>query len=111
MNAEKNVWKCPICNKLAYLEGLEVDQYIWGIITSTGLDVEEVTIDSNAYWKPINKYESGKKNNLFFLFSIFYFPLLLLVCSLSESIESKKFNAINLIVFVVFVFCISIIIR
>lgn len=61
MNADKNTWKCPICNKPAFLEGLEVDQYIWGILTSTGLDVEEVTIDSNAYWKPINKYDSGKE--------------------------------------------------
>lgn len=63
MNADKSTWKCPICNKPAFLEGLEVDQYIWGILTSTGLDVEEVTIDSNAYWKPINKYDSGKTND------------------------------------------------
>lgn len=70
MNAEKNAWKCPICNKPAFLEGLEVDQYIWGIITSTSLEVEEVTIDSNAYWKSINKYESGIIIIIYHFFSL-----------------------------------------
>ena len=42
------------CRKPAQLEGLEVDQYMWGILntTSSSPDVEEVTIDSAANWKP-----------------------------------------------------------
>lgn len=41
-------------SKPALLEGLEVDQYIWGILTNlSNSDVEEVTIDSTASWKPV----------------------------------------------------------
>ncbi|RWS17762.1 zinc finger MIZ domain-containing protein 1-like protein [Dinothrombium tinctorium] len=54
MNAERGTWRCPCCPKSAVLEGLEVDQYMWGIITSlTNCDVEEVTIDASASWKPV----------------------------------------------------------
>lgn len=35
------------------MEGLEVDQYMWGVLnTLTNSDVDEVTIDSAANWKP-----------------------------------------------------------
>lgn len=34
------------------MEGLEVDQYMWGILnTLNSSDVDEVTIDSGANWK------------------------------------------------------------
>jgi len=36
------------------LEGLEIDQYIWGILHSlANTDFEEVTIDTTASWKPV----------------------------------------------------------
>lgn len=39
-------------SKPAQLEGLEVDQYMWGILnTLNNSDVEEVTIDNGANWK------------------------------------------------------------
>lgn len=39
--------------KNAPLEGLEVDQYMWGILnTCNPADIDEVTIDSTANWKP-----------------------------------------------------------
>lgn len=42
-----------IYRKPAQLEGLEVDQYMWGILnTLNTAEVEEVTIDSMANWKP-----------------------------------------------------------
>ena len=50
MNAEKAQWKCPICNRPALLEGLEVDQYIWGICTSVPEEYSEVTLDAKASW-------------------------------------------------------------
>lgn len=44
---------CKFFSKPAQLEGLEVDQYMWGILnTLSSSDVEEVTIDSAANWKP-----------------------------------------------------------
>ncbi|KAH9630632.1 hypothetical protein HF086_007056 [Spodoptera exigua] len=52
LNCERGSWRCPVCNKPAQLEGLEVDQYMWGILnTLNSSDVDEVTIDSGANWK------------------------------------------------------------
>lgn len=43
-----------ICSKTALLEGLEIDQYIWGILHNvTNTEFEEVTVDQTASWKPI----------------------------------------------------------
>ena len=43
-----------VCSKTALLEGLEIDQYIWGILYSlNNTEFEEVTIDPTASWKPI----------------------------------------------------------
>ncbi|UYV62859.1 ZMIZ1 [Cordylochernes scorpioides] len=54
LNCERGAWRCPVCNKPALLEGLEVDQYIWGILTTlSSSDLEEVTIDATASWKPV----------------------------------------------------------
>lgn len=42
------------CSKTALLEGLEIDQYIWGILTNLQTtEFEEVTIDPMAAWKPV----------------------------------------------------------
>ncbi|XP_037084007.1 zinc finger MIZ domain-containing protein 1-like [Pollicipes pollicipes] len=55
MNCERGAWRCPVCNKPAPLEGLEVDQYIWGILNSLqNSDVDEVTIDASASWRASN---------------------------------------------------------
>lgn len=36
------------------LEGLEIDQYMWEILTKlNNTEVEEVTIDASAQWKPV----------------------------------------------------------
>jgi len=41
-------------SKPAVLEGLEVDQYMWGIVQSlSGAPSDEVTIDASANWKPV----------------------------------------------------------
>lgn len=48
---------CFSCSKPAQLENLEIDQYIWGILSGTSnseYPPEEVTIDSQANWKPSN---------------------------------------------------------
>jgi hypothetical protein len=43
------------------LEGLEVDQYMWGILnTLNSSEVEEVTIDSSANWKPAKSLQGIK---------------------------------------------------
>ncbi|XP_056628097.1 zinc finger MIZ domain-containing protein 1-like [Triplophysa dalaica] len=54
LNSERGTWRCPVCNKAAVLEGLEVDQYVWGILnTLQNLDFEEVMIDPSCSWKPV----------------------------------------------------------
>lgn len=54
LNCERGTWRCPVCNKAAVLEGLEVDQYMWGILnTLQNLDFEEVMIDPSCSWKPV----------------------------------------------------------
>ena len=42
------------CSKTALLEGLEIDQYIWGILHNLqGTEYEEVNIEQSASWKAI----------------------------------------------------------
>ncbi|XP_073095295.1 zinc finger MIZ domain-containing protein 2 isoform X3 [Manis javanica] len=52
LNCERGTWRCPVCNKTALLEGLEVDQYMLGIlIYIQNSDHEEITIDPTCSWK------------------------------------------------------------
>ncbi|XP_062034146.1 zinc finger MIZ domain-containing protein 2 [Lepus europaeus] len=54
LNCERGTWRCPVCNKTALLEGLEVDQYMLGIlIYIQNSDYEEITIDPTCSWKPV----------------------------------------------------------
>ncbi|XP_076140152.1 zinc finger MIZ domain-containing protein 2 isoform X2 [Alosa pseudoharengus] len=54
LNCERGTWRCPVCNKTALLEGLEVDQYMLGIlIYIQNSDYEEITIDPVCGWKPV----------------------------------------------------------
>ena len=72
MNCERGFWRCPVCNRQALLEGLEVDQYIWAILTNpimTNSEADEITIDSTASWKPVHvkafkeEHDGGKMIN------------------------------------------------
>uniref|UniRef100_A0A672PIP6 Zinc finger MIZ-type containing 1 n=1 Tax=Sinocyclocheilus grahami TaxID=75366 RepID=A0A672PIP6_SINGR len=54
LNCERGSWRCPVCNKAALLEGLEVDQYMWGILNALqNSECEEVTIDPSCSWRPV----------------------------------------------------------
>ncbi|KAG5679122.1 hypothetical protein PVAND_008714 [Polypedilum vanderplanki] len=55
MNCERGNWRCPVCNKPALTEGLEIDQYMWAILNTLTAqqDTEEVMIDAQANWKAI----------------------------------------------------------
>ncbi|XP_055690592.1 zinc finger MIZ domain-containing protein 1 isoform X2 [Lutzomyia longipalpis] len=56
INCERGSWRCPICNKSALTETLEVDQYMWAILNSLSTqDVDEVIIDNGANWKAVRK--------------------------------------------------------
>ncbi|XP_018410213.1 PREDICTED: zinc finger MIZ domain-containing protein 2 isoform X1 [Nanorana parkeri] len=54
LNCERGTWRCPVCNKTALLEGLEVDQYMLGtLLYIQNYDYEEITIDPSCCWKPV----------------------------------------------------------
>uniref|UniRef100_A0A8C5A1Y5 Zinc finger MIZ-type containing 1 n=1 Tax=Gadus morhua TaxID=8049 RepID=A0A8C5A1Y5_GADMO len=54
LNCERGTWRCPVCNKTALLEGLEVDQYMWGILNAIqNSEFEEVTVDPTCSWRPV----------------------------------------------------------
>uniref|UniRef100_A0A671PNN2 Zinc finger MIZ domain-containing protein 1-like n=1 Tax=Sinocyclocheilus anshuiensis TaxID=1608454 RepID=A0A671PNN2_9TELE len=54
LNCERGTWRCPVCNKSALLEGLEVDQYMWGVLNAIqNSEFEEVTIDPSCSWRPV----------------------------------------------------------
>uniref|UniRef100_A0A3B4BUP3 SP-RING-type domain-containing protein n=1 Tax=Pygocentrus nattereri TaxID=42514 RepID=A0A3B4BUP3_PYGNA len=61
LNCERGTWRCPVCNKPALLEGLEVDQYMWGILNAVqNLEFEEVTIDPSCSWRPVPVKPEGQ---------------------------------------------------
>lgn len=43
-------WTCPVCNKGAAYEHLQVDQYVADILKSTLKSVDQVTIEPNGTW-------------------------------------------------------------
>ncbi|OUC40079.1 MIZ/SP-RING zinc finger, partial [Trichinella nativa] len=53
LNKDRLHWQCPLCGRPAILDNLEIDQYVWGILTNLVKfpEVGEVLIDSNASWK------------------------------------------------------------
>ncbi|XP_043940162.1 zinc finger MIZ domain-containing protein 2 isoform X1 [Protopterus annectens] len=54
LNCERGTWRCPVCNKTALLEGLEVDQYMLGILIYIhNSEHEEITIEPTCSWKPV----------------------------------------------------------
>uniref|UniRef100_A0A182P222 SP-RING-type domain-containing protein n=1 Tax=Anopheles epiroticus TaxID=199890 RepID=A0A182P222_9DIPT len=68
LNCERGNWRCPVCNKPALTEGLEIDQYMWAILntlnssnTPNGMDTEEVIIDAQANWRAVKP--PGSVNN------------------------------------------------
>ena len=56
-----------VCSKSALLEGLEIDQYIWGILKNlSGTEFEEVTLDATASWKPVPLKSVKEEGGLWF---------------------------------------------
>jgi hypothetical protein len=45
---------CPVCNKLALFEDLQIDTYTESILNSIHNDnITEITINSDLYWTPV----------------------------------------------------------
>jgi len=65
LNVDEVIWTCPVCSKSAIVEGLEVDQYLWQMLTTLcKTETEEITIDSNASWIPVVKEINHEDDDL-----------------------------------------------
>jgi hypothetical protein len=54
LNEKSNKWICPVCNKPAVFEDLQIDSYTESILTSIpNENITEITIDSDLRWAPI----------------------------------------------------------
>ncbi|CAF0786367.1 unnamed protein product [Adineta ricciae] len=54
LNEKSNKWMCPVCNKPALYEDLQIDCYMDSILQSIqNHDISEISIDSELCWLPI----------------------------------------------------------
>ncbi|CAF1013165.1 unnamed protein product [Adineta steineri] len=53
LNEKAGKWICPVCNKPALFDDLQIDSYTDSILNSIeNENITEITIDSNLHWKP-----------------------------------------------------------
>jgi hypothetical protein len=54
LNEKAGKWICPVCNKTALFDDLQIDSYTESIIRSIqNENVTEITIDSHLNWTPV----------------------------------------------------------
>ncbi|UJR23301.1 hypothetical protein I4U23_026316 [Adineta vaga] len=54
LNEKSKKWICPVCNKLALYEDLQIDTYMDSILNSIqNHDITEITINGELRWTPI----------------------------------------------------------
>jgi hypothetical protein len=54
LNEKSNKWICPVCNKLALFEDLQIDTYTEAILNSIQNEsITEITINSELLWTPV----------------------------------------------------------
>jgi len=73
LNEKANKWICPVCNKFALFEDLQIDTYTESILSSIqDENITEITINSDLLWTPVVplkiandsiNFESNKKSN------------------------------------------------
>lgn len=55
MNEKAGKWICPVCNKSALFDDLQIDSYTESILNSMENEtIDEISIDSNLNWKPVS---------------------------------------------------------
>jgi hypothetical protein len=54
LNEKSNKWICPVCNKLALYEDLQIDSYTESILNSIqNENITEITINGDLHWTPV----------------------------------------------------------
>ena len=55
---------CPVCNKLALFEDLQIDTYTESILNSIqNENIAEITINSDLYWTPVIQSKSADESS------------------------------------------------
>jgi hypothetical protein len=59
LNEKAGKWICPVCNKTALFDDLQIDSYTESILHSIkNENITEITIDSNLNWAPVTSSSS-----------------------------------------------------
>lgn len=59
LNEKAGKWICPVCNKTALFDDLQIDSYTESIINSIeNENITEITIDSHLNWSPVTSSSS-----------------------------------------------------
>lgn len=54
LNEKSGKWICPVCNKPALFDDLQIDSYTESILNSIrNENITEITIDGDLHWKPV----------------------------------------------------------
>ena len=63
MNQQAGKWICPVCNKLALFDDLQIDSYTESILNSVeNENIIEISIDSNLQWRSTASMSSVTAN-------------------------------------------------
>lgn len=54
MNEKANKWICPVCNKYAFFDDLQIDTYMETILNSIpDGNITEITVNGDLLWTPV----------------------------------------------------------
>ncbi len=63
LNEKSNKWTCPVCNKFALFEDLQVDAYTESILNSIqNENITEISINGDLYWKPVFQSKNANES-------------------------------------------------
>ncbi|XP_028905881.1 E3 SUMO-protein ligase PIAS3-like isoform X2 [Ornithorhynchus anatinus] len=60
-NEEKEMWRCPICNRKTLYESLVIDEFFLAVL-NTGLYCEEIELLPDGSWYPIEPWRDLRDN-------------------------------------------------
>ena len=59
MNERKPTWNCPVCDRKALYDDLQIDGYYQDILDSKKtIDEETVMLEKDGPWKPVPKEDN-----------------------------------------------------
>lgn len=64
INEKAAKWTCPVCNKIASYDDLQIDAYTESILNSIqNEDINEISIDSQCNWRPVTLSSTHEQQN------------------------------------------------